>query len=121
MKSCNTKQLLIYAIHLPPPNYALYCDVQSNSFAMISQTINSILINTALPHHLTSQHLRQLLHHNKSYCHHQTTILRYLRVSQCLHFSITPLASCFPHNHLLLSLVNSSHDSYHYHYHNNTI
>jgi len=84
---------------------------------MILHTVNTTLLKTTMPHYLTSQHLRPLPYHTQLYCHHYTTIQQLLCISQCLSLSVTPLPSCFPQYHFLLSLVNLSHDSYHYHYH----
>jgi hypothetical protein len=104
-----TQNLLsLYTVHLLPSNHLLYSNVQSEASLIILHATNNILTNIPTPHHLTLQHINPLPNYIKLFRHHYTIFSILLRISQCLHLSVTPnpptpiLSTRFliPHNHL---------------------
>jgi len=87
-KSSNANTASLYRIHLPPPSDSSCPNIPSEYHTMIFYTTNPILINTTMPHHPTSQHLRFLPYPNKLYRHHLAAFIHHLHTFSSLRLSV---------------------------------
>jgi len=88
--------LSLSTLYVPPSNHSSCSDVPSEYPIIISHTIITTLINSTMPQHPTSQHLKPFHYHNNSYCHYLTIFPSHLPVYPRLHLSISLIPSICP-------------------------
>jgi len=90
---------------LPPWDYSPCSDVPSTSSPTIFHTTSQTIINTTMPHLLTSQHLRPLPCGIIKHHHHTKSTLYHRHISQHIHSTITTVPSCNSREHVHPKIV----------------
>jgi len=99
------KSLSVYTVRIPPENHPSCSDVPSWSFPIFIHTNSATLINTTMPHHPMSQHLRRLPYCNKFYHRHLAAFSHPICIFDLLHDAVSTLPSCLPRNDCLVHSV----------------